>query len=226
MCHLPRRLAPDAVRQSDLDASAADDTPNRRALRVLQGAEHLHFRCTGCGACCRSLRVTLTHRDLARLLSALGAEALELVEFLAPDAVDMTGEPETFVELGAGRRLMVLAQRDGACRLLDAENRCTAYLARPDDCRQFPFDLAETADGGGLTLALLPLEGCDYELARPPDRDAREREIVDGDERRFRALAEYRALVARWNHLAARRRRFGHRVGDGADFIAYLRRAA
>jgi Fe-S-cluster containining protein len=208
-----------------LDARARNEAPNRRLLRVVQGAEHLHFHCSGCGACCCSLRVTLTHRDLTRLVAALGVAALELVEFLAPDAVDMTGEPETFVELGAGRRLLVLAQRDGACRLLDADDRCTAYLARPDDCRQFPFDVSETADGRALTLALLPLEGCDYERAPPGDFDAREREIVEGDENRFRALAEYRALVARWNRLATRRRRFGHRVGDGADFIAYLQRA-
>lgn len=185
----------------------------------------MDFRCTGCGVCCRRLRVTITHRDLLRLVSALGTGAAELVEFLSPDAVDMTGEPETFVELGVGRRLMVLAQRDGACTLLDAEDRCTAYLARPDDCRQFPFDVSEAAEGRALALALLPLEGCDYERAVPGDLEAREREIVDGDERRFTALAEYRELVARWNRLAARRRRFGHRVGDGADFIDYLRRA-
>jgi Fe-S-cluster containining protein len=206
--------------------SPGNEASHGRALRVLQGAEHLHFQCTSCGDCCRSLRVAITHHDLARLVSTLGVDAAELVEFLGPDAVDMTGEPETFVELGSGRRLMVLAQRDGACRFLGADNRCRAYAARPDDCRQFPFDLAHTPTGEALTLSLLPLEGCDYERSAPADVGEREREVVGGDEARFRALAEYQMLVARWNLLATRRRRFGHRVGDVADFLDYLRRSA
>lgn len=193
-----------------------------RALRVLQGAEHLDFKCSGCGACCRGLRVVITHHDLARLVTAVGVDAGELLEFLAPDEVDMSGEPETFVELGSGRRLMVLAQREGACTLLGADNRCRAYAARPDDCRQFPFDLTRAPSGDGLALSLLALEGCDYERSAPADVGAREREVVSGDDDRFRALAEYQTLVARWNRLAARRRRFGHRVGDQGDFLAYL----
>ena len=209
-----------------LEASRGNDTSRGRALPVLQGTEHLRFHCTGCGACCRSLRVAITHFDLARLMSALGVEAAELVEFLAPGAVDMSGEPETFVELGVGRRLMVLAQRDGACKLLALDDRCSAYDARPDDCRQFPFDLAEEPDGRSLTLTLLPLEGCDYERSTPADLGAREHAIVDGDETRFRRLAAYQALVAHWNRLASRRRRFGHRVGDEADFLSYLRHCA
>ncbi len=206
--------------------SREKETTRGRALPVVQGAEHLAFQCTGCGACCRSLRVVITHRDLARLSAATGVAAAKLVEFLAPDAVDMTGEPETFVELGSGRRVMVLAQRDGACKLLGDDDRCRAYDARPDDCRQFPFDVAEAPDGRSLRLSLLPLEACDYERSTTLDRAAREREVVTGDERRVRTLAEYQSLVARWNLLAARRRRFGHRVGDAADFLEYLSRSA
>jgi Fe-S-cluster containining protein len=221
-----RPSADDALRPAALRASTENEASRRRTLDVLQGKEHLRFQCTSCGACCRSLRVVITHHDLTRLVAALGIEAEELVEFLAPDAVDMSGEPETFVELGSGRRLMVLAQRDGACKLLGDDNRCHAYAARPDDCRQFPFDVADVPDGAGLALSLLPLEGCDYERSASVDLDARAREIVTGDDDRFRALAEYQALVARWNRLAARRRRFGHRVGDVADFLGYLRRPA
>ena len=217
---------PRALRPPRLHANHGEDASTRRTLPVLQGAEHLRFHCTGCGFCCRSLRVAITHRDLARLVAALGDSAAGLVEFVAPDAVDMTGEPETFVELGAGRRLMVLAQHDGACKLLGAGDRCSAYEARPDDCRQFPFDLEATPEGDGLALSLLPLEGCVYERSTTMDLDSRARDVVAGDARRFRSLAEYQALVARWNRLAARRRRFGHRVGDAGDFLAYLRSAA
>src|SRR5262249_35444606 len=105
------------------------DFTSRPAVRLplvhgFEGEAELAVRRTGCGACCKTLRVAVTHHDVARLAHATGRPATELVEWLAPDEVDMTGEPETFVELGAGRRLLVLAQRDGACALLGADQRC------------------------------------------------------------------------------------------------------
>jgi Fe-S-cluster containining protein len=162
----------------------------------------------------------VTHHDLTRLLSAIGERAQDLVEFLTPDAIDMTGEPETLVEFGEGRRMMVLAQHEGACRFLSAENRCTVYGARPSDCRLFPFDLTATAEGA--TLSLLPLDGCEFELSTDTDLDVEGRALVQRDAIRSRELSEYRALVARWNQLAKRRRRFGHRVGGAAEFLAHL----
>ena len=106
----------------------------------------LAFRCTGCGNCCRNLRVALTAADLSRLSAATGQPATALVEWLAPEAVDMTGEPSSFVELGEGRRLMVLAQQAGACVLLGPDDRCRAYDARPLDCRAFPFDFETNSE--------------------------------------------------------------------------------
>jgi Fe-S-cluster containining protein len=198
----------------------ATEEERPRSLPVLQGAEHLRFHCTGCGVCCRTYRAAVTHHDLARLLGSIGARAQDLVEFLTPDAVDMTGEPETLVELGEGRRMMVLAQREGACRFLSAENRCTVYAVRPSDCRLFPFDLTATAESASLSL--LPLEGCEFELSTDTDLEVEGRALVQDDATRSRELSEYRALVARWNQLAKRRRRFGHRVGGAAEFLAHL----
>jgi Fe-S-cluster containining protein len=196
------------------------------------GARHLEFRCNGCGACCRSLRVSVTHHDLGRLLrgghaSALqaGADAAgasELVDWLAPDAVDMTGEPGSFVELSVGRRLMVLAWREGACAFLDASQRCRAYDSRPRDCRLFPFDLARDADGQVVAIARLELEACGDD--RGPS--AALAEIDRLDRQRWQELAEYQALVARWNRLARHRRRFRQPAGDAAAFLAWLERAA
>jgi Fe-S-cluster containining protein len=182
------------------------------------GAQHLEFRCNGCGACCRALRVAVTHRDLRRLASGLRRRAVELVDWLAPDAVDMTGEPDSFVELSAGRRLMVLAQRGGACMLLDAAQRCSAYAHRPRDCRLFPFDLSRDAAGSVTALSRLELEGCGDERGPSASLD----ELADLDGERWAELGEYRAHVARWNRLARHRRRFRQRVGDGEAFLAWL----
>jgi Fe-S-cluster containining protein len=188
------------------------------SLPLVRGAEHLAFRCNGCGACCRELRVTLTHHDLARLSRGLGRAATTLVDWLAPDAVDMTDEPGSFVELGAGRRLMVLRHAGGACHLLDDESRCTAYAHRPRDCRLFPFDLERDEHGRASSLTRLPLTGCGDELG-----PAHELAGIDGDDQqRWSELADYQARVARWNTLARHRRRFRLPLEDARAFFAFL----
>ncbi len=69
----------------------------------------LTFVVTGCGNCCKSLRVAVTCFDVARLAASTAVLPRELVTWIAPDHVDMTGEPESFVELSEGRRLLVLS---------------------------------------------------------------------------------------------------------------------
>ena len=185
---------------------------------LLPGAEHLGFRCNGCGACCRQLRVAITHHDLQRLSRGLGRPAVSLVDWLPPDAVDMTGEPGSFVELGSGRRLMVLAQDAGACRLLDAANRCTAHEHRPHDCRMFPFDLSLDEHGALASISLLPLEGCSDERGDAADIP----ELRAWDRRRWDELSDYQREIERWNRLAGHRRRFRRPIGDAAAFLLWL----
>jgi Fe-S-cluster containining protein len=175
----------------------------------------LAFRCTGCGNCCRSLRVAITAQDLARLTRASGLPTTELVDWLAPDAVDMAGEPESFVELAEGRRLLVLRHRGGACRLLGTDNRCTQYEARPRDCRAFPFDFSEPPQ---RRLGLLPLLGCDY--AEDGNNDPKE--LAAEDDARWQELSRYQELVARWNRRAWHRKRLHKSGGNAEDFLRYV----
>ncbi len=199
-----------------------------RALPVLEGAHHLEFRCTGCGNCCKSLRVPVTHSDVARLSQALCRSAHSLVDWLRPDEVDMTNEPGAWVELGIGRRLMVLAHAGGGCHLLDAENRCSAYTARPADCRLFPFDVERDEHGRAVKLGRLHLDGCGDELASTslPITDASKSEdpdeLFERDRARWGELAEYQAVVANWNRLVRHRRRFRRRAGNAGEFLAFV----
>lgn len=188
------------------------------AVPSLPALPNLGFRCTGCGSCCRTLRAAVTHHDVRRLLAATGMPAREFLAWLSPDEVDMTGEPETFVELGAGRRLMVLAQRDGACSFLGTDDLCRVHAARPRDCELYPFDAELDTAGTLVRLPLLPTTACegDFDGANDP------RALALAHTRRESELAEYRARVAHWNRLAARRRRFGHPVGDAAAFLREL----
>ena len=180
----------------------------------------LSFRCTGCGNCCRGLRVAVTALDVLRLSQESGVPTGELVAWLTPDSVDMTGEPQSFVELSEGRRLMVLRQDDGACRLLGADNRCKAYAGRPRDCRAYPFDFEVGVSSGAAPrrLTLLPLDACDYATDGQNDATALEAE----DALRWRELAHYQALVARWNRRAFHRRRLRQRVGTAEAFLEFV----
>jgi Fe-S-cluster containining protein len=178
----------------------------------------LRFRCTACGNCCRNLRVAVTALDVQRLALATGRPALTLIEWLAPDAVDMSGEPESFVELAQGRRLMVLAQADGACKLLSSDDSCSAYAARPRDCQAYPFDVERPASVSGKRhLALLPLDACEY--AEDGENDARELAAID--ELRFEELARYQARVVLWNRLVWHQRRLGKPLGVVSEFLRF-----
>lgn len=185
---------------------------------MITGAEHLGFACNGCGDCCRRLRVALTHRDLLPLVRGLGLPANELVAWLSPDEVDFAAESASFVAFPAGPRLMVLAHEDGACRLLRADGRCSAYAFRPLDCRAYPFVLERDASRRVTRLALFEPNGCgEYGPAATSVA-----ELAREDDERSAALAEYVGLVARWNRMASHRARFRHRARGEGEFLAFL----
>lgn len=119
---------------------------------MAHGLLRLQFSCSGCGNCCRELRVPLTLADARRLPATA-------VAWLRPDEVDMTGEPESFVLLPQGRRLMVLAQHQGVCAFLHADH-CTVYEQRPSACRLYPFAVSLGRRGGVRRLKLLQPDLC------------------------------------------------------------------
>jgi Fe-S-cluster containining protein len=164
------------------------------------------------------LRVALTHHDLRRLSDGLGRPAAELCDWLDPTAVDMTGEPGSFVRLASGRRLMVLAQTEGACRLLQPDQRCGAYAQRPLDCRLYPFDLERDEQRRVVRLSRLDPDGCGDERGAAADLTL----LTALDTQRWQELEDYQRLLGRWNRLAQHRVRFRLRTGHAADFLAFL----
>lgn len=161
--------------------------------------------------------MAVTDQDLERLVAGAGRAAPELVEWLAPEAVDMTGEPESFVELREGRRLMVLAHASHGCALLGADGLCGVYAHRPADCRLFPFDVAPPGERP-RRVELLPLIGCDHAL----DGQQSEGALFEEDSRRWDELARYQARVAAWNRAARHRRRLGKPLAGASEFLAFL----
>lgn len=183
----------------------------------LAGAEHLKFRCNGCGECCRRLRVALTHRDLTRLVHALGVSPGSLVEWLAPESVNFVAESASFVMLPGGPRLMVLAHDAGTCRLLGAGDRCRVYDARPLDCRLYPFVVERGSERQVVRLSLFDPAGCGDSAPEA----ASVAELARADAERCDELEAYGALVARWNRLARHRQRLRHAPKGAADFFAF-----
>jgi uncharacterized protein len=186
--------------------------------RALAGAEHLAFRCNGCGDCCRTHRVALTHFDLGRLAAYIGEPREALIAWLPPASVDLDAESASLVSLPEGARLMVLAHGARGCQLLGVDDRCGAYAARPKDCQLYPFVLERNERREPVRLSLFDPAGCGDTATSPGSSAWLER----ADAERWDELAAYRALVARWNRLAALRRRFGHRARTARDFLAFL----
>jgi Fe-S-cluster containining protein len=186
----------------------------------VNGAEHLHFSCNGCGDCCRTHRVALTHRDLARLGAAVSDPIESLVEWLPPEAVDPDAASASFVSLPAGPRLMVLAHGTRGCRFLKDDDRCGVYTVRPRDCQLYPFVLERDARRDVVRLSLFDPQGCGDRSSTAAELAAVER----ADAERWAEVDAYRTLVTRWNRLAGHRRRFGHGGTGAAEFLAFAGR--
>ncbi|HEY6560508.1 MAG TPA: YkgJ family cysteine cluster protein [Polyangiaceae bacterium] len=193
-------------------------------LQPYDTAEAGRFRCTECGDCCRRHRVPITASDMARLVRATGLPARALVDWLSPDDVDMSGEPESFVLLPAGRRLPVLAHvapagesRESTCRFLDT-NRCTVYAARPACCRSFPLELADDVESGKRRLIVLPDAQCPGSFDGSDVSGAALRRLDE----RCRELRQHVHLVGAWNHRQRRRRLANGRVESADAFLAFV----
>ena len=187
---------------------------------MASGTHHLRFRCTACGNCCRDLRVPLTQADLRRLVDATGLSAAAFVDWLPSEAVDLTGEPGSLVVLDRAERrvLMALAHRDGACRALGPDDRCTVYAARPASCRLYPFAPSFGRRGGLRRLRLLSGTECDSKRDGLNDPHA----LREADDRRWAEHRSTLAMILVWNRGQRRRAMLGHHLPGATEFLAFL----
>jgi Fe-S-cluster containining protein len=162
--------------------------------------------------------VPLTDADLRRLLEA-GRDPLEHVEWLTPDEIDMTGEPETWVRL-SGLRLMVLKWRDDACSFWGSSEGCTVYDARPLACRTYPLWATFGRRGGVKRLRLIDGSASVCDFARDGHVDVPT--LRADTQRQTTELVRYAERVAGWNRLQNRRIRFRQALEGGEDFIRWL----
>lgn len=128
----------------------------------------------------------------------------------------MTGEPETFVVLPEGRRLMTLAWQGGGCVLLDGDS-CGVHPARPLSCRLYPFDVALGKRGGIRRLQLLDTTDCPHEWGvTAPERSVAELHTMHRNE-----LTRFAGLVSEFNQRQRHRARLKKRLLTAGDFLSF-----
>jgi Fe-S-cluster containining protein len=201
---------------------ATDSRPAARSLletrSVVPGEKYLKFRCTQCGNCCKDPLLPLTDLDIRRITRHTGEATRDLVRWVDRNGIDMDDEPEAFVMLRQGKRVMVLRHEGGGCRYLGSDDRCTIYGHRPLGCRVFPFDPTFSDSGKLRRLKLIDATDCKYELDGQNDLD----KIRDLQQTHAAATRAYQAKVASWNASQKERKKLGRRPQTAADFFLFL----
>lgn len=182
------------------------------------GERWLKFRCTGCGNCCKDPLLPLTDKDIVRITQRTGDDPRDFILWVDRNGIDMDDEPEAFVRLRQGKRVMVMRHQGGGCRYLGKDDRCTIYGSRPLGCRIFPFDPTYTKERKLRRLKLIQATDCKYELDGDNDADA----ISDLHQRHEAATSAYQARVAEWNKEQTRRARSGRAAQTAREFLSFL----
>lgn len=180
----------------------------------------------------------VTHVDVARLVEGTGREPSAFTVWLAPGEVDMEGEPGGFVDVTAGKRLLVLTQQGTAtaeergadCVFWRENEGCSVYPHRPTACRVYPFEPEKAPEEARVHLRVHPDVMCDastgVQAFAGPAADAADdeptRAVLSGHATRESELAAYFARVSAWNKRQRRRRLAGKRPESAEAFLRTL----
>lgn len=165
--------------------------------------KRIRFECIQCGNCCRDKNsiVTITHRDVIRLVNHLKCDFKELLSrYIGFYQVREEFEDRlVFPPISTYRGNAFLGLRknpDGSCVFL-RENLCGIYPGRPIVCRSFPFVFE--VKRGWLSWGLMARaeEICpglgQGEVVSEKSLEKMGKEIMS-------ELEEYRKIVSYWNH--------------------------
>jgi Fe-S-cluster containining protein len=136
--------------------------------------------------------------DAARLIRHTGLPAGAIVRFCPSSEMAYDADSGLWIKFKSGRRAMVLRKRRGRCVFQTPERSCSAYAARPQTCRTFPYSI--TIDGGAVTeIALNTVMKCNAVKCQNSkgaiDIDA----AIANVRKENREDSEYHKLVKRWN---------------------------
>lgn len=155
---------------------------------------------------------------MQRIAKGTGEKPKDFIRWVDRHGIEMDDEPEGFVMLRNGKRVMVLRHTHGGCYFLGKDNRCTIYKSRPLGCRIFPFDGTFSKDGKLRRLKLIQAADCKYELDGKNDVD----ELYKLDTRHEEAGHEWHDRIADWNKAQTQRKRAGKAAGTAREFFAFM----
>jgi Fe-S-cluster containining protein len=153
-----------------------------------------------------------------RITDHTGHPARDIVRWVDKGGIDMDDEPEAFVSLRQGKRVMVLRHEGGGCRYLGDDDRCTIYEARPLGCRLYPFDPTFKKDGSLRRLRIVRATDCPHEM----DGSTRVRDLRALDDSYQKAHWDFNERIAEWNREQTSRKRSGKAARTAAEFLAFL----
>lgn len=112
-------------------------------------ADGLKFKCTGCGKCCTGSPgyVYLSDTDLSRLAAHFSLSEAEFAK--------------KYVRLVEGHHALIDRPGSGDCIFLK-DNQCTAYEARPVQCKTFPWWIHNLREPEDWADAATRCEGIDH----------------------------------------------------------------
>lgn len=112
-------------------------------------SDRIHFKCSGCGACCKHVRqsVPVEPLDLFRLARHLKDIGLEFE--CMEELVERFTKPALLDECGYFMLMLKVKEPEDSCIFLKEDNRCSVHKANPRACRMYPF-VADPGDGEGF----------------------------------------------------------------------------
>lgn len=115
-------------------------------MRRISPKEHVPFRCTGCGECCRHVHqgIPLESLDVYHIARYLREHDSE--SFCTDDFIGQYAELVLLDACGFFILMLRTTGPDDACIFL-RDNRCMIHAAKPRACRIYPFVAGITPNG-------------------------------------------------------------------------------
>jgi len=153
-------------------------------------------KCARCGDCCSIPVVPVTHKDVARLIKHTGLSTSALVRFCPSSEMEYDENSGLWIKFKSAKRAMVLRKRGERCIFQTPERACSAYEARPQTCRTFPYCIE--FDGKKIEeITLNEVMKCNAVKSSKGCIDIDT--LIANVKKENREDNEYHKLVGRWN---------------------------
>jgi len=146
------------------------------------------------------------------LVKFTGKPASQLIRFCPDLEMEFDSESGLWIKFKSGKKAMVLRKKDGRCMFQTSKRACSAYEARPQTCRTFPYSV-EFQDVSCKTVSEIALNevlDCNAVKCLGIDVD----KLVTDVRKENREDKEYHRLIKAWNKMKD--------PGTTQDFLDYL----